>query len=94
LSTTFVIMDEIHSELQSEHETLAAAWEELQRLSRIPWDQAPNLAPCGSWETCGRTYVIREYDAENSDVVLRSIPGFQIGSTGLIWDSEEEPSQN
>ncbi len=83
-------MDEIHSELQSEHKTLTAAWEELRRLSRIPWDQAPNLAPCGSWQTCGRTYVIREYnDSEksDSDVVLHSIPGFQISAAGLIWDS-------
>jgi hypothetical protein len=59
----FVIEDERHAELQDgEFASLAEAVEELKRRATIPWNEAPNVAPCTSWRTCGRTYEVVEYD--------------------------------
>jgi hypothetical protein len=53
----FVIEDEIHAE---HHGHFGDA--ELRRRAKIPWDEAPNVAPCMSWPTCERDYVILEFD--------------------------------
>ena len=60
----FVVEDEVHAELI--HEGFASFQEALdfiKDLSKTPWDEKPNKAPCSSWKTCGRNYHIIEYDA-------------------------------
>jgi hypothetical protein len=59
----YVIEDEIHAEQQGEFATRDQAIEELKRRAAIPWNEAPNLAPCMSWQTCGRHYDLVEYDS-------------------------------
>ncbi len=61
----FVIEDEAHAEWFGEFPTLEAATAELRRLKELPWDEAPNVAPCTSWRTCGRTYEVVEYDTSS-----------------------------
>jgi hypothetical protein len=60
--TMFVIEDEIHAEQLGKFSSFEAAVSELRRFAAIAWDHHPNLAPCTSWQTCGREYGIIEYD--------------------------------
>ena len=89
MSTRFIIEDESHAELRSEHSTFAEAVEELKRLSAIPWDQPPNTAPCMSWKTCGRNYEIIEYETSNEPWrQIRRVPAFEINAKGVTWDPD------
>ena len=85
----FIIEDQLHAEHLSEHLSLADAWAELKRLSSIPWDQAPNVAPCGSWQTCGRDYEIIEYDISSEPwrLVCR-VSGLEVSANGIVWGNE------
>jgi len=86
MSRKFVLEDQTHAEPAGEFETVAAAWEELRRLSRIAWDEAPNVAPCQSWRTCGRDYEIIEYETSRRPwKELRRYAGLKIGAGGLSW---------
>ena len=58
----FVIEDEAHAYQFGEYICFEDAIAKLRRLSTTPWDEAPNVAPCTSWRTCGRRYQILEYD--------------------------------
>jgi hypothetical protein len=58
----FVIEDERHAETHGEFASFDEAIAELKRIATIPWDEAPNRTPCSSWRTCGREYVVVEYD--------------------------------
>jgi len=81
----FLIEDELHSERQDgEFATLEAAITELRRLAAIPWNEPPNVAPCQSWQTCGRKYEVIEYDASAKQEVPR-IPGLHLSSKGVEW---------
>ena len=62
------------TELSNDFGSFENALAELRRRADIPWNENPNLAPCKSWQVCGRKYVIAEYD--------NSITPVEIGSTG------------
>ena len=82
----FVIEDEDHAEHHGRFDTLEAALEELRRRARIPWDQSPNKAPCMSWKTCGRRYVIIEYDGSSEWTrELRRVEALEISKAGVRW---------
>jgi len=76
------IEDELHSELIGEFSTRAEAVAELARLKRTPWDALPNLAPCMSWQTCGRNYELVEW--EGSRPMART-PALNISAAGVEW---------
>ena len=84
---TFIIEDELHAEPQvGEYPTLSAAIGELQRRAAIPWDRAPNVAPCSSWKTCGRRYHVIEYDSSLRPwKELRRIDALEINASGVRW---------
>ena len=83
----FIIEDELHAEHQdgtfgSFEEALA----ELKRRANLPWDQAPNVAPCTSWRTCGRNYEIIEFDDSTSPwKQLSRVPALEISAKGAKW---------
>ena len=84
----YCIEDEWHGELRSEHATLREAVAELERLAQIPWDAAPNLAPCQSWTKCGRRYEIIEYETSVEPwQVLRRLPALEVSAAGAVWDA-------
>ena len=59
----FIIEDESHAEQQKgEFQTFEDAFSELERISKIPWNEIPNRCPCSNWKDCGRNYQIIEYD--------------------------------
>jgi hypothetical protein len=85
----FVIEDQGHAEHRGEFASLQGAWRELERLSRIPWDQSPNIAPCQSWRTCGRDYEILEYETSSTPWVhAQRHAGLEISAKGVIWGTD------
>jgi hypothetical protein len=89
MSKIFIIEDQNHGEQIGEFSTLQGAWEELQRLSTIPWDAKPNVAPCQSWRTCGRDYEIVEYNtAAVPWTPVHRYAGLEVSAKGIVWGSE------
>ncbi|PPT19412.1 hypothetical protein LMG19145_00345 [Xanthomonas arboricola pv. fragariae] len=85
----FVIEDESHAEQIGEYASLDDAWAELERLAAIPWDKYPNVAPCTSWQTCGRTYEIIEYETSSRPwQEKRRVAGLDVSVNGVAWGSE------
>lgn len=89
MGAMFVIEDESHAEPQGEFTSLGLALEELRRRAAIPWDQPPNVAPCVSWETCGRRYEVIEYDQSQVPwKELRRIFVLEVSAAGVEWAQE------
>ena len=85
----FVVEDQSHVEPMGEFATLPDAWAELQRLSAIPWDEHPNLAPCQSWRTCGRDYEIIEYETASLPwTQVKRYAGLEVSAKGIVWGPE------
>ena len=87
----FKIEDERHAEPQAgEFSSLAAVACELRRLAQLPWDQAPNVAPCTNWTTCGRTYEVVEYDNSTRPwEELKRVPALEVDAQGARWLAPE-----
>lgn len=82
----FVIEDEAHADIQGVFETRQDAMAELQRRASIPWDEAPNVAPCVSWKTCGRRYELVEIDASVTPTnELSRVPVLDVSAEGVRW---------
>ena len=86
---TFVVEDQTHAERVGEFRTIAEARAELDRLSRIAWDESPNVAPCQSWRTCGRDYEIIEYETSALPwTETTRFAGLKVSAAGAVWGSE------
>jgi hypothetical protein len=82
----FIIEDEIHAEQLGEYASFDQALAELRRRANIPWDQPPNVAPCLSWKTCGRDYIIIDYDDSRLPwEERRRVPVLSVSSSGVKW---------
>lgn len=82
----FTVEDDFHGEPGAEFATKEEAVAELQRLAALPWNEPPNLAPCTSWQTCGRSYTIAEYDHCCTPWrLLSAVPMLEISSKGATW---------
>jgi hypothetical protein len=79
----FAIEDEAHAELIGDYANLQDAMAELHRRAAAPWDEAPNLAPCTAWRTCGREYEIVEYDGSGRE--LGRTPALKVSAEGAQW---------
>ncbi|MCB9857431.1 MAG: hypothetical protein H6818_17250 [Phycisphaerales bacterium] len=83
---TIYIEDEIHCELDGPFESFEAAIEELRRRAQIAWDSPPNVAPCSSWQSCGREYHVLEYEATGeSSRLLHRTHVLDISAKGVEW---------
>jgi hypothetical protein len=90
------IYDEIHCEETDLFETFERAISELRQRAGTPWDEAPNRAPCTSWKTCGRKYVVVEYDISSQTPWerVRYVTVMNISAKGVEWiDGFEEAWQ-
>jgi hypothetical protein len=85
----FIIDDDNHSEWCGKFETFNQALSELQARSYIPWDSEPNVAPCGSWKTCGREYWIVEFDSSQEPwrEISRELI-LSVSSEGIVWEKK------
>jgi hypothetical protein len=91
----FVIEDEIHAEQDDEYASFDEALAELRRRARVPWDQPPNQAPCTSWPTCEREYVIIEYDDSRQPwIELQRRFVLNVSSSGVKWAVGWESQQD
>jgi hypothetical protein len=80
------IEDLSHSEGLGEFSTFQDAVLELERLASIPWDQAPNRAPCTSWRSCGRRYEVIIYDdATEPWSLIEQVPMLEISASAVNW---------
>ncbi|WP_248153021.1 hypothetical protein [Microbacterium aoyamense] len=85
----FVIEDEIHFELIGKFSNRDEAATELNRLASLPWDHAPNVAPCTSWAKCGRNYHLIEYDMSQTPWrELSRTQMLEISADEVRWHSE------
>ena len=57
----FVLEDDFHADEIVRFPTRQEAWRDMQRRASDP-TSVENQAPCTSWKTCKRDYVIVEYD--------------------------------
>ena len=82
----FVIEDERHAEQIGMFSDKMAATAELRRLASLPWDQAPNRAPCTSWAGCGRSYELIEYNSDHDPwrELSRNLT-LDVSAAGVIW---------
>jgi hypothetical protein len=82
----FLIEDEIHADHHGQFGSFELAVAELRRRAAIPWDQAPNVAPCVSWKTCERDYVVIEYDDSRLPwKELQRVAVLNISASGVTW---------
>lgn len=89
----FTLEDTIHCTLEK-YDTFELALEAVQRRAQIPWHEEPNQAPCTSWRTCGRSYIIGEFDeTTNPWTTLKITPILEIDAKGVRWEPEFEPQE-
>ena len=82
----FVIEDDFHAERIGEPYTfLGEAVAELRRFGALPWDSAPNRAPCVGWDACGRDYWLIEVEGDVDWRCRRRLFVMQMGSAGAHW---------
>jgi hypothetical protein len=82
----FVVEDELHAEQQGSFPTWIEAIAELERRSKIPWNDPPNLAPCTNWAKCGRSYEVVEYD--DNGITMQELSRtriLDIYAAGIHW---------
>ncbi len=85
----FHIEDELHAEYIANFSSMQEAILELIRIAKIPWDKAPNRAPCISWRGCARKYVINEFDITTKPwKQLKRINALSVDHSGQNWDPE------
>lgn len=87
----FVIEDALHAEPIGEFGSRIHALNELHRLAKLPWDEAPNICPCARWQTCARSYHLIEYDTSSTPWKLIShLPVLEVSAKGISWASDDE----
>jgi hypothetical protein len=82
----FVIEDERHAEWIGQFPSRDDALAELGRFANVPWNQAPNAAPCSNSANCGRSYEIIEYDTSDtpwSEVSRHAV--LEVSATEVRW---------
>lgn len=82
----FSILDDMHGDGPGNFSTLDAGLAALNRLARTRWGEAPNRPPCGMWESCGRSWVLREHAlGEPSLIGSREIATLEMSEWGPQW---------
>ncbi|MDR3510187.1 MAG: hypothetical protein P4L73_01000 [Caulobacteraceae bacterium] len=82
----FIIEDEAHAEHVGGYAAIEDAVAELRRRADTPWNEAPNVALCMSWRTCGRRYELIEYDTDSTPwKQVRRAPALDISAQGVEW---------
>ncbi len=91
----FQIEDMMHAEWHKKFNSKKEAWEEIEYLSKIPWNNTPNKAPCEGWEECQRIWAIITYDDSNIPWKEKeSVEVVQISSKGVEWLKEKKDFLN
>jgi len=84
--TVFVVEDEFHAEWQEQFQSFDAAIAELRIRASVAWNEAPNRCPCISWQTCGRDYVVVEFNDQVSPwKEIGRVPVLSVSAKGATW---------
>ena len=76
----------MHAESCDKSASFESAPAEPKAGAQIPWNSLPNVAPCTNWRTCGRDYVIVEYDRSRTPwIEIERTPILWISSDGVVW---------
>ena len=83
----FIIEDAIHAEPQDkEFDSFEEAYKEIEKISKISWNEPPNCCPCTNWKNCERNYYIIEYDTTKTPwIELQRKEILTISAKGLKW---------
>lgn len=88
----FVIEDDLHGDTLGNYDTFEDALTQLRAWALLPWDQDPNLAPCTSWRTCGRSYQIVEYDSTVTPWKrINTTEILEVDARGVKWADGFQP---
>ncbi|RYX84415.1 hypothetical protein EON83_09820 [bacterium] len=88
----FCIEDDAHCEIEYGYTTFDSAIAEIRRRVALPWSESPNCAPCVSWLTCGRDYIIQEYDNTTTPYTWgQRTSVVSIDATGVKWQADFAP---
>ena len=92
----FSILDDIHLDGPgAAFATLDAGLAELSRLARTRWGERPNRPPCLGWESCGRSWVLREHaGAEPTLADDRVIATLEMSEWGPQWSLGPDAMQS
>jgi hypothetical protein len=87
----FIIEDESHAEPQKgEFLTFGEAYRELEKRSKIPWNESPNRCPCTNWKDCERKYQIINYDTTQTPwKELQRKNVLTISAKGVKWTDKK-----
>lgn len=87
--TVFVIEDEFHAEWQGQFHSSDAAFAEVRTRASVAWEETPNRCPCISWKTCGRDYVVIEFDDQVSPwkEISRTLV-LSVNASGTTWQDK------
>jgi hypothetical protein len=82
----FSIVDDDHGDGLGGFSTLDAGLAALYALARTRWGEAPNRPPCSMWESCSRSWVLRE-DAPGEPALAgsRDIATLEMSEWGPQW---------
>lgn len=84
--TVFVIEDEFHAEWQGQFQRADEAFAEVRARASVAWDETPNRCPCANWKTCGRDYVVIEFDDRVSPwKEISRRPVLSVNASGITW---------
>jgi hypothetical protein len=83
----YIIEDDFHAEIIGEKfDTFDSVLFELQRISEIPFGEAPNKPSCGGWRDCIRDYHIVEYDDSQLPwKLISNTKVLQISASEIKW---------
>ena len=59
----------------------------------MPWDQRPNRAPCTSWRTCGRKWVLAEFGESPEDWKELEHIWVRVSAAGVTWADGVMPEE-
>lgn len=81
-----MIEDEAHAEPQGEFDSFDGALKELRRRALVPWDVAPNVAPCTGWQTCRWRYELVQFDTAKSPWrEIRRVHVLDVSADSVKW---------
>jgi hypothetical protein len=89
--SVIIIEDSDHAEQVAQFSSMPEAFAALRGFATLPWDDQPNRAPCMSWQTCGRSYDVIEFDDSHTPwAEVRRVTILKVSQAGVRWLSGVE----
>ncbi len=86
--TTFVITEDLHSEIDGDFRTFGHALDELTGRVRPAFHEAPLLPPCLTGPDCERDYHVRAYDKDDPTKLVSEVAVVRVTAKSTTWAPE------